>query len=500
MQKRFIKNLLLLLSLNLLIKPFWILGIDRSVQNQVGDGVYGIYLSLFSFSFLFYILLDLGITNFNNRNIAQNHQLLAKHFAGIAGLKMILAVLYGILIFIVGLLIGYKGQQLQLLAWVGFNQVLLSFILYLRSNISGLLLFRADSVFSVLDRLLMIIICSFLLWSGMIPGPFRIEWFVYAQTAAYSLTLAAALFFVMKHSGKIRPNFHWPFMLMIIRKSLPYALLVLLMSFYNRLEPVLLERMLPEGTGNVQTGIYGKAFRLLDAGNNISLLFSVLLLPMFASMIKGREAVNQLVQLSFGIILSMSLVVAVLSWVYSIELMSLLYGLREGESPAEFYERIQLSAQVFRILMGSFVAVSSTYIFGTLLTANGSLKLLNIVAASGVVINLALNLSLIPVFEAVGAAWASLGVQTVTAVIQFFIARRLFTLRFGTSFWLRLFVFVVLLSITTYGSSLLPFFWIWNFLIAAFSALVLVFLTKMICLRGLMALMQTATEKIQHPN
>ena len=84
MQQRFFRNLAFLLSLNLLIKPFWILGIDRGVQNAVGESDYGLYLSVFSYSFLFFILLDLGITNFNNRNIAQNNQLLSKHFAGIA--------------------------------------------------------------------------------------------------------------------------------------------------------------------------------------------------------------------------------------------------------------------------------------------------------------------------------------------------------------------------------------------------------------------------------
>ena len=396
MQKKFLKSLLLLLSLNLLIKLFWILGIDRSVQNQVGDASYGLYLSIFSFSFLFAILLDLGITNFNNRNIARNKHQLTEHFAGIASLKIILAFVYGIAIFIIGLIIGYKGQQLTLLAWIGLNQVLLSFILYLRSNIGGLLLFEVDSIFSVLDRLLMIIICGFLLWSEVIPGPFRIEWFVYAQTLAYILTLIAALLFVLKHAGKLKLNFQWSFMGMIIRKSFPYALLVLLMGFYNRLEPVLIERLLPEGIGNVQTGIYGKAFRLLDAGNNISLLFSVLLLPMFASMIKRRESVNQLAQLSFSIIISMSLIVAVLSFFYSHDLMKLLYGLREGETLVMFQQRIYESAQVFRILMGSFVAISTTYIFGTLLTANGSLKVLNIVAASGVLINVVMNLLLIP--------------------------------------------------------------------------------------------------------
>ncbi|MCK9290710.1 MAG: polysaccharide biosynthesis C-terminal domain-containing protein [Bacteroidales bacterium] len=494
MQKQFIKNLVLLLSLNLLIKPFWILGIDRSVQNTVGDGTYGIYLSVFSFTFLFTILLDMGITNFNNRNIAQNKHLLSKHFTGIASLKILLSAFYGVLIFVIGLAIGYRGQHLYLLGWIGVNQVLLSFILYLRSNISGLLLFKTDSFFSVLDRVLMILICSILLWSGWLPAPFRIEWFVYAQTLSYLLTMLAALFFVIRHSGSFKLRFHRPFMLMIIRKSLPFALLALLMSFYNRLEPVLLERMLPEGIGNVQTGIYGKAFRLLDAGNNISLLFSVLLLPMFSSMIKQGQSVNQLVKLSFGIMLSMSLVVAVLAIAYSNNLMSLLYGLREGESIAVFTFRIDQSATVFRLLMGSFVAISTTYIFGTLLTANGSLKTLNIVASIGVIINVAINLLLIPGFQAIGAAWASLGVQITTALIQFLIARKVFNLRFGISFWWRLVVFIILLFAVTFGSLLLPFDWKLNFIIAAVASFLLVFLTRMICIQNLKKLMVSAQE------
>ena len=94
MQRKFITNLILLLSLNLLIKPFWILGIDRSVQNLVGEEMYGFYFVVFNFSFLFNILLDLGITNFNNRNIAQNKQLLNKHFSGIIVVRLLLALFY----------------------------------------------------------------------------------------------------------------------------------------------------------------------------------------------------------------------------------------------------------------------------------------------------------------------------------------------------------------------------------------------------------------------
>ncbi|MCK4569266.1 MAG: oligosaccharide flippase family protein, partial [Bacteroidales bacterium] len=265
MQRKFITNLILLLSLNLLIKPFWILGIDRSVQNLVGEEIYGFYFVVFNFSFLFNILLDLGITNFNIRNIAQNKHQLNKHFSGIIMVRVFLALVYISITFIAALLIGFNGEQLYLLGWIAFNQFLLSSILYLRSNISGLLMLRTDSLISVLDRVIMIIFCAVLLWGNISSQPFRIEWFVYAQTAAYLLTAMIALTIVMIKAKFKRIYWNWPFFITIIKQSLPFATLVLMMSFYNRIDPVLIERIrIIDGDGEIQSGIYAKAFRLFD--------------------------------------------------------------------------------------------------------------------------------------------------------------------------------------------------------------------------------------------
>ena len=56
MQKKFLTNLGFLLLVNLLIKPFYILGIDAEVQNAASGGEYGLYFALFNFTFLFNIL------------------------------------------------------------------------------------------------------------------------------------------------------------------------------------------------------------------------------------------------------------------------------------------------------------------------------------------------------------------------------------------------------------------------------------------------------------
>ena len=488
MNKKFLKNIIFLLFVNLLIKPFWILGIDVAVQNLVGDTSYGLYLAISQFSYLFYILLDLGLTNFNNRNIAQNNQLLSKHFVGISQAKILLTILYFIVIFAIGWLIGYRGEQLKLLAIVGFNQVLLSFILYVRSNISALLLFKTDSMLSVLDRVLMILICSFMLWSGFFPKEyFNVYTYIYAQTISYIITLIIAIAIVLKHTGKLTIRINIPFVIMIIKKSLPYALLVLLMSFYNRLEPVLIERLLPEDIAASQAGVYARAWRLFDAGNNISYLFSVILLPLFAAIIKEKEDLQGLVKQSFSIILSMTCIIGVLCIFYSRNFMDLMFP---GQNNDE-------SSTILMILMGSFVSVSVTYIFGTLLTANGNLKHLNIVAACGVVLNITLNCLFIPHFHAIGAAFTSLCVQFVTCVIQFFIAKKIFNLKLGNAFWFRLITFLVLISLSAYLSTTLTLHWGASFGIATAVCILIAFITKMLNYNEIKEVVLSSTKVIR---
>ena len=66
MKKKFLSNLLLVLILNVVIKPLYILGIDAEIlkiTEQNDPGSYGTYFSLLSLSFIFNIILDLGVNS-----------------------------------------------------------------------------------------------------------------------------------------------------------------------------------------------------------------------------------------------------------------------------------------------------------------------------------------------------------------------------------------------------------------------------------------------------
>ncbi|MBU0763566.1 MAG: oligosaccharide flippase family protein [Bacteroidetes bacterium] len=431
MRRTFVTNLALLLFLNLLVKPAWIFGVEVGVQNAVGEENFGFYFSLLNFSIILNILLDLGITSYNNRNIAQNHQLLSKHVSNIVVLKLLLAVLYFLVSLTVAVSIGYDWKQLSLLFWLIFNQFLASFILYLRSNISGLQFFKTDSVLSVLDKTILIVICSLLLWGNITGEKFRIEWLVYGQTVAYLIAVVTAFLIVVSKSEFIRLRFDRNFFIVFLRQSYPYALLILIMACYNRIDSVILERMLPDG--KEQAGIYAQGFRFLEASTNFGFLFAGLLIPMFAKMIKQKESIEQLVQLSFLLIFIPSAVIAVSAGFYRQEIMDLFY-------PAH----IQSSPVIFSILMTSFVFMGTgTYIFGSLLTANGSMRQLNIMAMIALGFNLIANISLIPYYGAIGCAVAGLITQVFTATAQIWLSVKTFRFRVNTKLIILTVMFVI---------------------------------------------------------
>ncbi len=489
MQGKFIKNLVLLLVLNLLIKPFWILGIDRTVQNTVGAEEYGFYFAVFNFSFLFNMLLDLGITNFNNRSIAQNKALLTKYLSNILVLKFLLFLLYLIVTFVSAFFINYSQEQFRLLYFLAINQFLLSFILYLRSNLGGLHLFRTDSMISVLDRTLMIIICGVLIW-GNVVDEFKIHYYIYAQTVGYCITVSVTFFLVLRKARRrfLRLNWNFPFLLAVVKKSFPYAILVLLMTFYNRIDSVMLERLLDDGAR--YSGIYASAYRLLDATNMIAYLFAVLLLPIFARMIKQKQPVRQLVRLSFTLIITPAIIIAVGAFFYSGHIMELLYPIHAGETVEAFQYRISQSSAVFGLLMTCFMAIATTYIFGTLLTANGSLKQLNLIAFSGMVLNVLLNLLLIPVYFAIGSAVASLFTQLLVAGVQILVVRKLFRLKTNLHLLLTLVVFFAGVVLAGWLSLMLPFSWKINLIAMGTGSLALAMGVRLISLRQIYQLIR----------
>jgi O-antigen/teichoic acid export membrane protein len=194
---------------------------------------------------------------------------------------------------------------------------------------------------------------------------------------------------------------------------------------------------------------------------------SFFLLPLFARYIKLNIKLKEIITLAFSILITISVIAPSACSFYSTELMSLLYHSDE-------------SARVFQILIWGFIAISTSYVFGTLLTANGNLKALNIIALVGIVVNLLVNFLLIPRLMAVGSAYASLATQFSTAIVQLFVVRRIFKMNAGWNIIIRIGSFILGCILICYASKWLPLNPFVNFGIAVVGSLLLAFLLKII--------------------
>jgi O-antigen/teichoic acid export membrane protein len=245
------------------------------------------------------------------------------------------------------------------------------------------------------------------------------------------------------------------------------------MAFYNRIDTVMLERLLVDGAE--QSSIYASAYRLLDAANMIAYLFAGLLLPIFARMIKLKHDLDELVKLAFSLLVTLSVIVALGSFFYSHELIGMMYQ-----------KHVEESARVFGYLMTCFIAISTTYVFGTLLTANGNLKELNTMASIGMFLNITLNLILIPQYKATGSAISSLVTQFSTALFQVLIAQRVFKFKINYRFLITLTIFVIGVVIICIISKSLPnLAWVSQFLIMVSLSFLWAFVIRIISVRSM---------------
>jgi O-antigen/teichoic acid export membrane protein len=420
------------------VKPFWILGIDRNVQIAVGTQQYGIYFPLFNFSMLLLIILDPGLHTFINSNLAKDNDQASKYLSAFIPLKLILAGLYVLFTIVLAVTVGYRGTDVSLLLILAFNQVLASIVLFFRAQLAGMYRFNTDSIISVLDRILMILFCGLLLWTNLGGNHIDIHQFIYAQTIAYCFTLVIAFIAVIGKVKLNKPRLQFSFLKTVMRRSYPFALLTILMTVYTRIDAVMIERLLPGKTGETEAGIYASAYRLLDASNMVAFLFATVLLPVFSGMLDNKPSIREVASNAFRLLMIPAFLLTVVCFFYRVEIMHLLY--RNQSTP--------YSAEVFGFLMLSFPALCIVYIFGTLLTANGSLAFLNQISAAGVIANVILNLILIRYYHALGAVIATLATQALVSLVQLFKAKKIFEISLGKKeIWRTL--FFLLLTITT---------------------------------------------------
>lgn len=472
LQRTFLSNLFILIILNLLVKPLWVLGIDVMVQDQLGPTVYGNYFALVNFAFLFTVILDFGINNYNNRKISRDPGSVSKTLVESGFLKGALGIVFSLCVGLCSYLMSFNSEEIGLLRLISLMLFLQSFLVFLRSNLSGIQWYKADVLVSVLDKSLMIIIVWLMLKGFLFDELFDIKHFIIAQSCAYVIAILVVIGLLIYKIKHFQVIIKWSRLIQILRESAPFALLTFLMLVYFKVDAVMIKQMLHDG--DTQTGYYAQAYKLLEAAVMFAFLFSSLLLPMFSRMLAANESVRNLVSLSSKMMLIPSWVFVVIMVFYGKDFLEVMYSAGTSES-----------AFIFPVLITTLLPLGASYIYGTLITAQGDLKFLNQISVIAILVNVILNYVLIQQMGILGAAIATLATQSLVSVVQWIKATKQHGLNFDTASLVKSVSFGALTVLCALGVSMSSIDWKIQVICISISGVILAFGLKLLSVKSI---------------
>ena len=218
----------------------------------------------------------------------------------------------------------------------------------------------------------------------------------------------------LKYLGKAEFNFNIQKIISLLKKSLPYAGIIALMTIFTRIDSVMILKLLPHG--RIEAGIYAMSYRLLDAASIIGILLAGQLLPLFSSNLVNKARLQSIIKWTTLLVLLPAIIATLVSSIQGNNIMEWLY-------PSKFKASDGI---IFSIIIWSIPGMILVNIFGTLLTAAGKVKRINQLALVACAINIFGNMLFISNFGLKGVAITTVITQVFFGVMCYWEARRIY--------------------------------------------------------------------------
>jgi O-antigen/teichoic acid export membrane protein len=223
--------------------------------------------------------------------------------------------------------------------------------------------------------------------------------FVLVFAGLRALDTTGLLVFIHRRVLALRPAFDLPVWWELFRKGLPFAYAGAMITMFFQVDAVMLERM----RGAVEVGWYRAPVLVLEGSTLVPRIFGYALIPTMAAMhARSPEAVTDLYRRGVKYLLLTGLPIGAFGLIAAPPFVALLFGADYG--PSAEAARILLPAAAFMFLSN----------FGeTTLACIDRWRTIVVVSTVCLLLNVGLNLLLIPGLGYVGAAWATLATEFV---------------------------------------------------------------------------------------
>lgn len=374
---------------------------DKIFRLGVGGGVFiwqARYLGpddygMFNFSIAIIMMISV-ITGLGVNNLVVKDLIDGKiHEKVILGTSFFLKTIISIVFFILSLVI--LNCFFKQYSWYSITYILCFSLLFSPANIIKYFFeSKTKSKYTVIIENSIFFI-AIIIKVLLIYNKYPLIYFVYLYVLeSFFVSVFYILFFCIKEY----PIFYWSFSLKYAKELLKncWPLVVSSMAWvvYTRIDQVMIGNMI----GSEAVGYYSAAIRISDIINFIP---TVIILSAIPTITKIKQLDNirylKLFQSVYDLSISIVFIFVIIISIFSFDLISVLYG------EAYLASSSVLTLQVFSILFSTMAVISGRYLLNENLQHITMLRHL-----MGCVINIILNLILIPIYGINGAAIASL--------------------------------------------------------------------------------------------
>ncbi|QIX62933.1 oligosaccharide flippase family protein [Hymenobacter sp. BT18] len=384
--KRFFGNISLVVLLNLLVKPGWVV-VENLVQDRLGHAAYGTFAALLALTTVLALLSDLGLTHSTVKRLASEPAYLGEAFPTVLPLRLGLNLLALVIMEGVGLALGYRGEALGLLAAIGGSLLLTQYAQFLRGPLQAQQRFNTDALLSVLEKALLLGVVLALLPMGL-----SLERYVGARLTVAAFTAVLIYGLLMRLYGWVRYRWQWPVARAALVDSLPFALITLLYGVNERIDMIMLERL----ASPTEAGYYAGAYRWVDAVMMYIWTIMPLFFARFAAAVDDPQEQAALLQFGQRVVAVPMLLVCA----FGLFQGKALFWQFQHSAPAE----VQRMALCVGILFLNVLVHSLFAVYGALLNSTNHVRAVSRLVVASIVLNVGLNVVLLPRFGAVAAA------------------------------------------------------------------------------------------------
>ena len=369
--------------------------------RTLGDAEFGKFSFALALGTIFETLMDFGLHQVTIRAVARDRSQATALLHHTLGIKLIWTT--GALVALVATATVLRSESDVRLACylLGGSLVLRSYMLTIRGVLQGLERFGWDSLVVVADRAILLVFGVGALAAGGGLRSLAIA-FVLARAAA----LALAAWMTHAHLGGIGLRFDRTIWRELQTTALPLGFFLVVLNLYAYVDGVMLGVMRTD----VETGLYTAAYRVYEGLSYAPSVIAAVLSPRLSALHGGdradRAAHRRLALLGLAGSTALALVVGVVAYRFATPLMTLLFG--EDFAPA---------AAPFRILCLGLGFVFAIWVLHAIAISVNRERLLLKTGIVGLVVNVALNLYLIPRDGASGAALATIAGEGVSLVV-----------------------------------------------------------------------------------